>query len=328
MDKIKKSGTKKIVMGIAALFILAFHFWIPVTKASVIIKALYIGVDMFFFVSAWSLGKQSEINFFSFMKNRLDLVYFPFFVFALIALFYNGWKIERFLKVISGVELFEKGGGAFLWYLIASLFFYALTPVFVKLKAKLKWWGFAIMIGFWATFVCVLQFVSDYTKIFILLNRLPIFFTGLYFDDIQKSVGKNIRLIVSFVLLIAGSFLIYKFGTKLLLRKPIADFYYIVAIPFVVGLIELLDQLNNSIKYNFYILPFLGNITLEIYGLQMIFGYKLESLLLKSLGKDFSVLVFFITCAIIILCAFVMDLLFKLIRTSVQKLENHSMARK
>ena len=79
---------KKSLMGIAAILILIFHFYIPFTDSIYELsfrKASYIGVELFFFLSACSIGKNTFIKFVPFIKNRLLLVYVPFVAFSVIA---------------------------------------------------------------------------------------------------------------------------------------------------------------------------------------------------------------------------------------------------
>lgn len=301
-------------MGLAALLILIFHFWIQTANTPVIIKGAFVGVDIFFFVSAWSLGKQKEIKFLPFMKNRLIAIYIPFVLLAIISSLWNHWSFKKFFFVITSVEFFKKGGGAFLWYLTGILFVYAATPLLIKLKCRFKWIGFCIMLAFWLAFTGVLQFVFGYTKIFILTNRMPVFFIGLYYKELRDCISKKIRLILALCCTLLGLYLVYRFGTSIRLHKPFVDFYYIMAIPLVFGLVELIDLLTDVTNYRFYILSFIGNLTLEIYGLQMIFGYNIESALLKAMGKNMSIPVFLITILILITMAFILNMIFKLLR--------------
>lgn len=310
----EKASSKRVAMGLAALLILIFHFWIQTANTPVIIKGAFVGVDIFFFVSAWSLGKQKEIKFLPFMKNRLIAIYIPFVLLAIISGIWNHWSFKKFFFVITSVEFFKKGGGAFLWYLTGILFVYAATPLLIKLKCRFKWIGFCIMLAFWLAFTGVLQFVFGYTKIFILTNRMPVFFIGLYYKELRDCISKRIRLILALCCTLLGLYLVYRFGTSIRLNKPFVDFYYIMAIPLVFGLVELIDLLTDVTNYRFYILSFIGNLTLEIYGLQMIFGYNIESALLKAMGKNMSIPVFLITILILITMAFILNMIFKLLR--------------
>lgn len=102
---------KKSIMGLAALLIMIFHFYIPFSglKAELVIyRAAYIGVDIFFFVSAYSLAQRDRIEYWKFVGNRLLSIYIPFVLFAVVAGFYEKWKYPRFFKVISGIEFFKE----------------------------------------------------------------------------------------------------------------------------------------------------------------------------------------------------------------------------
>ena len=178
------------------------------------------------------------------------------------------------------------------------------------------------MMGLWAVLTAVLQYAFNYTTIFILLNRLPVFFIGLYYNDLQTLLSKKTRGIAAVILLLAGSFLVYRFGTTIRLNVPFIDFYYVTAIPMVLGIVELIDLMVQKVNYKFCVLSFLGQITLEIYGLQMIFGYNIESALLKAMGKTMGIPAFIVTVLILIAMAFIFHLLLKLIRDSVAKLFN------
>lgn len=103
---------KKSIMGLAALLIMIFHFYIPFSglKAELVIyRAAYIGVDIFFFVSAYSLAQRDRIEYWKFVGNRLLSIYIPFVLFAVVANFYEKWKYPRFFKVIAGIEFFKRG---------------------------------------------------------------------------------------------------------------------------------------------------------------------------------------------------------------------------
>lgn len=291
---------KKVLMGFAALLVFFYHFYIPFGREGNIFAAAYFGVDLFFFVSAYSLGKREEIKFFSFLGNRLINIYIPFVIFALITFFfgksiiYKNWDLIRLLKVLAGIDLTENSGGAFLWYLIAIMFIYLLVPFFSRLKSELKLTSFFMLLASWFSLVFILEYVFGYTKLFILLNRLPIFFIGFYYDDFkslfkiksindQKTLEKIISLLSSLIFIFIGITLTQTYGTKIRLNLPVSEFYYVLAIPAVIGFTEFFNVICSFYKPVF--LNFLGSITLEIYGFQMIFGYNIENWLLKLLRR-------------------------------------------
>ena len=68
--------SKRVLMGFAALLIFLFHFYIPLSSEGNIFAFAYLGVDIFFFVSAYSLGKKKILNLF--LSLRIDFFLFTF----------------------------------------------------------------------------------------------------------------------------------------------------------------------------------------------------------------------------------------------------------
>lgn len=315
---------KKSLMGLAALLILMFHFNVPFIKSPYEIafyKAGYIGVDLFFFVSAYSLGKRDKIKYGSFILNRLMNTYLPFVVLTIIYAVFKQISVTRFFAIISGVEFFQRGGGSFLWFCIGIMLIYLLVPFIVALKTKFGWKAFVGMLIVWAGLSALLEYAFGYTTIFILLHRLPIFIIGLYYDQIRKIDLKAFKLPLIIAGLVGGAVLMYFFGTTKMLKVPFKDMNYIVAIVPVVSIVGLFDFVSSRVKFKNIPLQFIGGITLELYGLQMIFGYDIEPAILKPLMKGpassfAGPIAFFATAAILIVMAEV----FHLLRVGLNKL--------
>ena len=305
---------KKSIMGLAALLIVFFHFYIPFTNHTaelVIYRAAYIGVDLFFFVSVYSLAHREKTAYLSFLGNRFLNVYVPFAVFAAIAGFYQKWQLSRFFKVISGVEFFERGGGSFLWFFVGIMFLYLIAPFLVELKRRLGLKGLALMLSGWLVLALIFQYVLENRNIFILLNRLPVFFAGMYYGEIRKIPLGKFKLPVLVIGLILGGFLIKEYGSLTRLNKPFYDMYYVIAVLFILALVGLWDYVSSRIKIRKSPLGFIGKLTLELYGLQMIFGYDIENMFLKSLGH--ATAAFFLTALCLIFLAYILYLIKKAI---------------
>ena len=133
-------ANKKSIMAISALLILFFHFWVSVFRGNetelFLRQIAAVGVDMFFFVSAYSLGKNHIEKYGSFVFSRFQAVYLKFILFAIVAFVCAKWNFARLLRVIFAVELFQKGGGAFLWFLPAIMLIYVIFPLFQLLDNK------------------------------------------------------------------------------------------------------------------------------------------------------------------------------------------------
>ena len=81
--------------------ILIFHLWINISSSEIenFIKQIsYIGVDIFFFLSGYSLYRSDTGNYFQFIGNRFRTVYSKFILFALIAAWVNKWNMGYVLK--------------------------------------------------------------------------------------------------------------------------------------------------------------------------------------------------------------------------------------
>ncbi len=314
-------------MGLAALFIIIFHFWMPLTNTMIeasIYRSTYIGVDIFFLVSAYSLSKREHINYLEFIRNRLLNVYLPFVIMAIICAIYKRWNILQLLKVVSGVEFFTKGGGSFLWFAIAIMLIYLMAPGVIILKNKTGWKAGALVILAWLIIVVVLQYVFDYSTIFIMLNRIPIFVLGLCYEDIKRVLGKcESACIVTGLIL--GGIIIYFCCSNVRISKPITDIYYLFVIPFTVAFVLLFDYLSDRINLQEGLLGFVGSFTLEIYGMQMIFGYAIETKIFKFLRVLILILpiakiiTFVLTVFILILLAWAFNLLKKYLMGKIVK---------
>ena len=317
---------KKSIMGLAALLIVIFHFYIPFSglKAELVIyRAAYIGVDIFFFVSAYSLAQRDKIEYWKFVGNRLLSIYLPFVLFAVVANFYGKWKYPRFFKVVSGIEFFKRGGGSFLWFFTAIMLIYLIAPLLVKLKKRFGVKAFFGMMSVWLLLGILCQYVLGNRAVFILVNRLPVIFLGLYYDEIRSILLKKAGLPVIFTGLIAGAFLIYRYGSLERLNKPFFEMYYIVAIPFVISLIALWDYISSHVSIRNLPMQFIGKLTLEMYGLQMIFGFKLETAIYKATGHKF--ITFLITAICLIAAAYILYLIRYFTRKLIKKVKEKNL---
>ena len=259
---------KKFLQVIAAFQILFFHLWAPLTSTQIeqfILKTAYVGVDMFFFLSAYSLAGR-EIDYVPFLKDRVLKLYAKFAFFVLImALFSKSFGVIRAVKSLMFIEFFQKGGGAFLWFIPAILILYIIYPLFLKWNSRFKViWVLLI----WLTGSVFAEHVLSYTAVFIFTNRIPVILAGYLF---KTYCTKNNNLRRSFIVLIPlGALLLHMYGFKVRLNFPIKDMFYVLAIPTVLGLATL-----SSYVKKYAVTESLGSITLELYAVQMIFGQRI-----------------------------------------------------
>ena len=305
---------KKVIMSFSALMIIIFHLWINITKPNTNIYLIetylryigYIGVDIFFFVSAYSLAKNEIDNYSNFIIKRFKKIYLKFIIFGVIAFFFNKWSFLKLLKIIFGIEFLTKGGGSFLWFIPAIMIIYILLPLYKKLDNKYKIITPIITIITYLILVITLS-INDKTTLLIFINRIPIILLGYYFSKLKifEKLQKNNLLYycVALCLTIFGLLFNYYLYMNHFYLSYFQDIFYVLSIPLIIGVILLLDKIKVNKLFNY-----LGSITLEVYAIQMIFGYYLTGKLVKIINNSF--LTNIISIVIVILIASLFNLIF------------------
>ena len=294
---------KKFLQVIAAFQILFFHLWAPITSTQIeqfVLKTAYVGVDMFFFLSAYSLAGR-EIDYVPFLKDRVLKLYAKFAFFVLImALFSKSFGVIRVVKSLTLIEFFQKGGGAFLWFIPAILILYIIYPLFLKWNSRFKViWVLLI----WLIAGVFSEHVLSYTTVFIFTNRIPVILAGYLFKT-YCTHNNNLRR--SFIVLIPlGVLLLHMYGFKVRLNFPIKDMFYVLAIPTVLGLVTL-----SSYVKKYAVTESLGSITLELYAVQMIFGQRILMWAYNVFNKNALLTNIFVT-GVMLLLAYIISHVFK-----------------
>ena len=294
---------KKFLQVIAAFQILFFHLWAPITSTQIeqfVLKTAYVGVDMFFFLSAYSLAGR-EIDYVPFLKDRVLKLYAKFAFFVLImALFSKSFGVIRAVKSLMFIEFFQKGGGAFLWFIPAILILYIIYPLFLKWNSRFKViWVLLI----WLIAGVFSEHVLSYTTVFIFTNRIPVILAGYLFKT-YCTHNNNLRR--SFIVLIPlGVLLLHMYGFKVRLNFPIKDMFYVLAIPTVLGLVTL-----SSYVKKYAVTESLGSITLELYAVQMIFGQRILMWAYNVFNKNALLTNIFVT-GVMLLLAYIISYVIK-----------------
>ena len=305
---------KKVIMSFSALMIIIFHLWINITKPNTNIYLIetylryigYIGVDIFFFLSAYSLASNEIDNYLNFIFKRFKKIYLKFIIFGVIAFFFNKWSFLKLLKIIFGIEFLTKGGGSFLWFIPAIMIIYILLPLYKKLDNKYKIITPIITIITYLILVITLS-INKKTTLLIFINRIPIILLGYYFSKLKifEKLQKNNLLYycIALCLTIFGLFFNYYLYLNHFYLSYFQDIFYVLSIPLIIGVILLLDKIKVNKLFNY-----LGSITLEVYAIQMIFGYYLTGKLVKIISNSF--LTNIISIVIVILIASFFNLIF------------------
>ncbi len=266
---------KKSLMCISAIMIYIFHLWIPIltnNHIEIFLRYIcYIGVDIFFFLSAYSLASK-EIKYKDFLKNRFINIYLKFLIFLIIATIYKGYDLQKSISIITGYEFINKGGGSFLWFIPAIMLLYIIIPLYKKVDNKQKILTPIFLTFIWLFLSIIVSLNTNYNAIFIFTNRIPIFMIGYYISKYQllnkMSNKKTLYLTITIILLILGSFLSYTSYLNHLKNFIIYDIFYLTNIPLILGIIMLINILPSN-----KLIDSIGSVSLELYAFQMIFGF-------------------------------------------------------
>ena len=275
---------KKSIMTFSALQILIFHLWVYVlnnNEIEIFLKQTsYVGVDIFFLISSYSLASRNIDHYGKFLLFRFKDIYIRFIMFAIVAAIYSRWSLTKLLSIVSGIELIKKGGGAFLWFLPAIMLFYIVFCLFHYYENKYKIITPIITTALWIIVAIIITNNKELNHIAIIWNRLPIFIIGYYISRLNSKTNiidnKTFNLLVGTLLTVIGTIFVYNFAYKIKLQSPFRDTFYLVVILSCIGIVLLISCIP-EIRLTRWI----GSSTLEIYAVQMIFGYDIVNKLFK-----------------------------------------------
>ncbi len=245
--------TKRYIAAIAAIPILLFHLWIPVfsygsTAGNIerfLIATGYIGVDIFFFISAYTMAIRPVEDYCSFLINRLV---------KLLPLFIVAWLL-----------------GELLWFIPSLMAVYVLFPPIYRIGLKKPVMTGILAMAVWAVLTVLLLGVLGLPQgMGNFLFRIPIIAAGAYMAAIEGRIPARVRLILSIFLVASGFFILYRFGYMNRISKPFDDIFYLTGIPATIGIIMLTDLIFGKVRAG--IIERFGKITLEIYFFQMVAG--------------------------------------------------------
>jgi peptidoglycan/LPS O-acetylase OafA/YrhL len=281
--------TRKGIMAVAAIFIAAYHLWIPVFPAGALsgkiehftVTTAYMGVDLFFFLSAYALTFSKITSKRKFVFRRFGKMYPVFLLFCVSALIMGKLSFPRFFATVVFLDFLRNGGGSFLWFTPALLMMYLVFPY---CRAALSKYSPAkrlvISLSVWAAMAFAVEYgLRGVVDVSIFLCRIPAIFLGVFFAEYESAWSKRRRITAGVTLFLPGLIFVYLFGYLDKLTVPFESMFYIVALPCVLGLVFLLDVAFQG--YSSKAIDALGGATLEMYCLQMLAGGELVSALLR-----------------------------------------------
>ena len=288
------SQFRNAIMGIAALWVLFFHAWIPVMPASTAghfnlfgfieryLKAIgYCGVDIFLLVSGlgltFAIKKGSLLRFY---YRRLRRIILPPLVVSLLLWNIFGWSTLEFFQNISGYNFYFKDTTCFLWFIPAIVTLYLLFPLYYKVfdRFRNKILFTAAAIALWLIISLLLLNVMR-PDLYGFTNRIPVFIIGILFGYITQNkkdiVFKAWTYICLIVNLALGLYLAYltsilNYSFILPYSNILPNCLIAVSLPFLIAKILDLAERHLSLfgKVLTAVIGFFGTFTLESYCVQ------------------------------------------------------------
>lgn len=321
------------VMGFAALWILFFHEWIPITGesfavASVPLEAFFkrigfCGVDIFLFLSGigltYSIGKSGV---FSFYYRRIKRIILPFLTMAILRCILEKWPFVEFLKNISGINFYTKSIYSFLWFVPAILTLYLAFPWYYKLFSKSKKPQLFLLCSLEIWLILSL-FVRETMRndLYGFTNRIPIFLIGIFIGWLaqnKKIVFTKISWILIALTFVLGLYLSYLSNYKdMYILVPISNCCIpnmLMASSLPLLLAKFLDFLSHApyvkiIGKGFTkVLAFFGMFSLEFYCVQEWLGGRIIN---QMNGKYHNMVINLAVLAAVTVIAFLAHLLFQ-----------------
>lgn len=297
------SKYRRPIMGLSALWILAFHFWIYVaeagTKASEIeqfIKVIgFCGVDIFLMLSGIGLTysiKKTGLG--GFYYNRIKRVFLPLFIIGVYRAVTEEWPLDMFFKNVFFINFYTYFMYSFLWFGTAIMTLYLAFPLYHKIFQKNPTLVTVIALELWLLLTVYFRDTMR-NDLFGFTNRIPIFVIGVYFGWLTQNkkvkftipmwcmIGLSSVLGLYFAYL--SNFLGYEFIVPVS-NCCIPNMLIAISLPFLIA--KLIDILL-KVKYVKYIgialvkfLSFYGLFSLELYCVQELISPKV----LEKLGPE------------------------------------------
>lgn len=300
----ESSGTLNVVnkyrsplMGFAALWILFFHMWQPLFTAedstvlfyveNVVKRLGFEGVDIFFLLSGmgmtYAIGKHSLKEYYYRRFKRLAL---PFLAVVSIRAVIEHWGFPGFISVVTGMNFLFGDMYLCLWFVTGIAIIYLLFPlywsVFSHSRSKLLFTALVIAIWYALSLALIGTMRDD---MYGFTNRLPIFFTGVYFGYCAHNGGLKVSGRVG--LYIAAGLTAVGLVLSFMCNFRELEFFlpesncclpdYLTALGFCVLITELFGLIDGAGAFGHGVVKlfsFFGGISLEFYCVQEFLGGK------------------------------------------------------
>ena len=293
------SKSRNVLFGLATFWIAVFHseivfsfqdgegirhFLYVLLYNLYFIKSLgFIGVDIFFFLSAMGLYFSLEKNdgLIGFYKKRFRRIVPEYLLVSLIWGVLRKVEITRFFSELVGISFVMKGDLNH-WFIIAILILYLIYPALYKISKK---YSDNIVLLIIPVIILLNYLISRcfppfFSNVYLALRRLPVFLLGSYFAKrIKESTNASP---VTYVLVVVSAVLSFRFIAN---EDNINTVYYHyicgmagIVIIFLLSYIYCQAKKLRILSLIFVPLQKLGSYSLETYLLYEKVLYVIQSL--------------------------------------------------
>lgn len=174
---------RSILMGIAMIMVVIYHFFCQVYNPIHFFNIGYVGVDLFLFLSGMGLAESYKKNsIIQFYKNRFFRIYPIYFigVISSFAIFKSNWGFDDLIANLFTFGFYTKGGvQRYDWYLESLFTLYLAFPLFV-------YFGKTRYVGIISLFIIVAVTLYNFNIPWYydcVIGRLPVFLYGILFKE-------------------------------------------------------------------------------------------------------------------------------------------------
>lgn len=276
MNVYKLTSYRSILMGLSIIWIILFHLVgiIDMPNPFRSFQAIgYLGVDIFFFVSAYglyySMGKNPDISLW--YKKRIIRICPAFLI---VTLFFNVVRGSSFLEILgdfASVNFFLPFIDCPIsyWYVPSCLVFYAVFPLIYRNREIICRYIFFFVIFFFA-FALFMNWIKEIFNLspfyFFFLYRIPIFLLGLVYAMVENRILEHRKCLLTMVFIAIGClFVMLKTSTEHFIFRDIQVhelLLLIFSLPFFFALSAIVKFKG---PYLNRILTYCGTYSFEIY---------------------------------------------------------------
>lgn len=305
----KITDIRTYLMGVAIILVMISHtkgVWVLPKFIEYIQKTGYLGVDIFFFVSAYGLfySMKKCIPIRQWYMRRFKRILPKYWIVTIFTGLMIHWGLYDYLKELTFVGFLCPwvNHEPLLWYIPAAMLFYLVFPILYKYRHPLTIGYVPIVVIVYVLSAMLLSYTREYGFAPYLpesfLPRIPVFLLGMILAEYEESIRQRMNaytatflVVISFAMFILLELHAME-ETKFLSFPNEAFALLVCSLPFIIYLCSALY------KYVRILNPFVlycGKYSLELYLLHYAFiNIVIRSNIFVNINSNYTVLGAFI----------------------------------